>query len=372
MQTDDRAGTRRPPPALPPRPEPTPELVAFADSRSAARAARDWARADDLRARIEAAGWRVVDEGLSYTLVPAAPPDLLDGDVPRYGSAAGVPSALAGAPSAACTVVLVADAWPEDLTRFLDGLRAHAPAGTQVVIVANAATADQEARLAAGERDAAPVGDEPLEVVRTSVRLGAAAARNVGLRRARGSVVVLADPSVEPTGDAITPLVDVLADPSVAVTGAVGTTSTDMRQFREADGPEVDAIGAGWLAFRRADLAAVGPLDEGFVAEAGLAAWWSLVLREGPDPDAEPRRAVRVDLPLLRHPRRRQVGIGAREFDRLARRNGYRVLGGLRAHPDLLLARRSPAPGTPDPGVGATDPDVGTPDPGFGTTDPDA
>lgn len=37
------------------------EIQAMADERSAAKAARDWARADSLRAQIDAAGWTVVD-----------------------------------------------------------------------------------------------------------------------------------------------------------------------------------------------------------------------------------------------------------------------------------------------------------------------
>jgi glycosyltransferase involved in cell wall biosynthesis len=321
---------------------PPAELIALADARSAARADRDWLRADELRAEIEDAGWKVVDEGLSFVLVSAAPPDIADGDLVRYGSAASVPSALADTATATATVVFVADFWPDDVGRALAGLRSHAPAGTQVVIVANLAAPEQDARLAAGMPDAADIAGQPVEVLHTSVRLGAAAALNVGLRRARGAVVIMTDASVESTSDAVSPVVAILGDPTIAVTGDIGTVSTDMRRFLPAAGPEVDAIDGTWIAFRRDDLATLGPLDDRFVAVAGLDTWWSLVLREGLDADAEPRRAVRTDLPLIRHGRRRQAGIGAKEFDRLARRNAYRVLDGLRGHPELLLARRGP------------------------------
>ena len=37
------------------------EIVALANERATAKAARDWARADELRAQIDAAGWTVVD-----------------------------------------------------------------------------------------------------------------------------------------------------------------------------------------------------------------------------------------------------------------------------------------------------------------------
>ena len=37
------------------------EIMALADARAAAKSAKDWARADELRAQIDAAGWTVVD-----------------------------------------------------------------------------------------------------------------------------------------------------------------------------------------------------------------------------------------------------------------------------------------------------------------------
>ena len=42
------------------------------------RVARDWAEADRLRAQIEAAGWKVVDDGLRFRLSRAQPPDVVE------------------------------------------------------------------------------------------------------------------------------------------------------------------------------------------------------------------------------------------------------------------------------------------------------
>ena len=50
------------------------DIVALAEERAAARAARDWQTADALRGRIEEAGWRVTDHGLDFTLAAARPP----------------------------------------------------------------------------------------------------------------------------------------------------------------------------------------------------------------------------------------------------------------------------------------------------------
>lgn len=342
----------RPDPPAPVRAgAPPPGIVALAADRAEARAAGDWPRADELRAAIESSGWKVVDNGTRFNLRRAAPADLVEGDDVRYGSAASVPSLLAEPATAAFTVELLADQWPADLARCLVGLRAHAPAGTQVVVVANDPDAAQADRLRAGEPDLAPIGDLDVEVVRTSARLGHAAARNVGLRRARGGIVVLADTSVEVTGDALTPLAEILADPTVAVAGAFGIVSADLRRFEEGPGPEVDAVEGCWLAFRRDDLLRLGPLDEKFAFYRNLDIWWSLVLRAG-DGSSPPRRAVRVPLPLARHEHRGSASRGDQERDRLSRRNSYRVLHRFRERPDLLLSGGPSPDATPPRSVG--------------------
>ena len=318
------------------RPDPPPpEIVDLARERAAARAARDWPRADALRAEIEAAGWKVVDGGTAFRLEPATPPTVEDGGVVRYGAASSVPSILEMRPTARFTVELLAEDWPDDLARMLAGLRANAPAGTQVVIVANAPSPDQEARLTPGGPDLAPVAGTAPEVVWTSARLGHAAARNVGLRRAAGAIVILADTSIEPTGDPLTPLETALADQGIAVVGGFGLVSADLRRFEDAAGPEVDAIELYWLAFRRVDYAALGPLDEKFTFYRNLDIWWSLVLRTGAVDGAPPRAARRFDLPLARHAHRGWTSLPENQRDRLSKRNFYRVLDRFRDRPDL-------------------------------------
>jgi hypothetical protein len=219
---------------------------------------------------------------------------------------------------------------------MLAGLRTHAPAGTHLVIVANAPSPDQEARLAPEGADLAPVAGAAPEVIWTSERLGHAAARNVGLRRAAGAIVVLADTSIEPVGDPLTPLETALADQGVAVVGAFGLVSADLRRFEDAPGPDVDTIDLSWLAFRRDDHTVLGPLDEKFAVDRHLGAWWSLVLRAGADDEGPPRVARRLDLPLTRHAARGWMKLPADQRDRLAKRNFYRVLDRFRNRPDLL------------------------------------
>jgi hypothetical protein len=199
--------------------DPPQDVRDLAEARAIARRARDWATADDLRTRIEAAGWKVVDAATLYTLERAAPPDERSGGVPRYGASASVPSRLDDTPTGVASVVLVATDWPHDLARALRALVDHAPDGTQLIVVANEPSSEQAAALdGLDATDPGAPGVAP-ELVWTSARLGHATALNAGVRRAVAPVVVLLDTSVEPGGDLVSALVAALADPTVAVVG---------------------------------------------------------------------------------------------------------------------------------------------------------
>ncbi|MFI5258109.1 MAG: glycosyltransferase family 2 protein [Candidatus Limnocylindrales bacterium] len=341
---------------------PPAEITHLVRERTEARTRRDWARADALKGQIEAAGWRVVDHGSRTSVGPAAPASIeLDGEL-RYGAACAVPSLLDEPATTTWTVVLVASEEPERLSRLLGALRAHAPAGTQVVVAANDPSASQGRALASGSPDLAPIGGVVPEVLRTSTRLGYAAALNIAMRRAAGEFVLLADNTALPTGDAFTSVEAALHDPAVAAAGGFGLTSAEPGPLRpnglqpldgdaSAVGEDADvaALDAGWLAFRRSDYRDLGPFDEHFVTPAWLDVWWSLRLRAGAEPEGAeyvepegagetedsdaadpaapevqmpaPRRAVRLDLQLDRA----EVPWPP-DRSRLNRRNMYRVL----------------------------------------------
>lgn len=330
----------------------------LADARVRARRARDWATADDLRARIEDAGWRVIDAGTLYSLERAAPPDALEDGVPRYGSSRSVPSRLDEPATGVASVVLVATHDPAELRGALDGLAVHAPAETQLIVVAEATP------------EALPAG----ELVRTATRLSQGAALNAGIRRAAAPIVILLDPGLVVHGDVVSPLVAALADERVAVAGAFGLASSDLHRFTvaPAHSRDVVAIGGGLLAFRRVDYVARGPLDERFVTRAALEAWWSLVLRDpfaAPDADEAakdaaagsaaaglpgmptmppPRRAVVVtDLPVTRRVAPAVADDPAAGRDRPERRDAYRILKRFAGRRDLLVPA---GPGGPGPG----------------------
>ena len=271
-----------PPDAVPP------EIRAIADARSEARRARDWATADGLKAELEAAGWRVIDAASLYTLERAAPPDVEVAGTVRYGASASVPSRLDEAPVGVATVVMVAADDVAGAVRQAGAMADGAPAGTQLVIVANAPADADDAALAVLDALESADPDAPgvaTEVVRMAARVGAAEAWNAGLRRASAPIVVLLGQGVDVPASLVPAIVEALEDPSVAVAGPIGLVSDDLRAFHPAppDAIDVDAIAGDAIGFRRADAAARGLLDEHFVAPAHLDTWWSLVLRDTAD-----------------------------------------------------------------------------------------
>ena len=304
------------------------EVLTAAHERAVARAERNWSEADRLRAQIEAAGWTIADRGTDFALSPASPPTVEAGGVVRYGSSADVPSRADEPASAFATVVLVATDWPADLERALAGLRGHQRDALQIVVVADGPSAEQDAALE--QVDA--------EVVRTSDRLGQAAAVNIGIKRAAGPVIAVIDTSVEPTADILTPLVLALDDPTIAIAGGWGVVSDDLRHFRDAPAGDVDAIEGYAMAFRRDDANARGPLDERFRFYRNLDLWWSLVLRDEGEGQT-PRRALALELPAVRHEHRGWTSLPDAERDRLSKRNFYRIIDRFGSRKDLLLSR---------------------------------
>ena len=312
------------------RPHVPQEVLDAAHARKTARLERDWAEADRLKAVIEAAGWRVVDRGSDFALSPAHAPDVVEGGHVRYGASESVPSRLSEAATALATVILRATDDPAALERSVVALRAHAPRETQLVVVAD----DPSPEVSDALDRLGAAGEPGLETLWTSARLGLAASINAGIRRAAGSVVIVLDAAVEPTGDIVTPLVEALADHSVAIAGAGGLAGVDIRDLADGGPGDVVALDGTCLAVRRVDASGRGPLDERFRIPRLLGTWWSLVLRD--QDEAAPRRAIALgNLPVARRGSPAD-GLDPAERERSVKRDRYRILERFRERPDLM------------------------------------
>jgi glycosyltransferase involved in cell wall biosynthesis len=217
------------------------------------------------------------------------------------------------------------EGWPKDVVRALDGVRAHL-GDRRLQLVVTVVTAEEPIEL----------GDD-VEVVALEPGTGWGAARNAGLRRSRGRIVVVLDGSIEPTGDLLAPLEAALTDRTTGVCGPFGISTTDLRAFEESDGVggdrEVDAIEGYCMAFRRDVLRDVGLFDERFAWYRTADIELSFRLREAG------YRARVVDVPVARHEHRVWAATSPEERDRLSKRNFYRFLERFRDRFDLLTIR---------------------------------
>ena len=293
------------------------EVVALAERRAAARAAKDFAAADTLRDQIRDIGWEVTDGPGGFALAPLEP------EVAGPLAPSDVASLLDQPAGFDVSVHWVCEGWLDDINRGLASLRANA-GGRRVQFVVADITGDAQARF----KDA-----DDVEVVWVAPDTGWAAARNAGLRRSLAPIVVALDGSIEATGDIYGSLASALEDPSLGVCGPFGIVTRDLRQFEESPDPgPCDAVEGYLLAFRREVFVAVGGFDEKFRWYRTADIEWSFRVK-----DAGLRCAV-VPVPVAKHEHR--MWASATEEQRVAwsKRNFYRFLDRWRDRWDLVLA----------------------------------
>jgi len=276
------------------------------------RRERNYAAADKIRELLWRGGWDVLDSATGSELVAIAAPRSAD---------------LRPAPLAV-TLLTIVHGWRADAERWLLSVFTHTKADFEAVVVDNSG----DARIAgwlAGRKA------ERLRVVMLNPPLGFAAAANAGIDAAAGHAVILFDPGVELTGDAITPLLGALGDPTVMVAGPFGLRGRGtLKEFDASAGPEVDAIEGYCMAFRRSDALATGGFDPKFRFYRMADVEFSFRLRE------RGGRALAVpDLPVMKHEHRLWEATEPQERDRLSRRNMYRFLNRWRDREDLLVGQ---------------------------------
>ncbi|HEY6566370.1 MAG TPA: hypothetical protein VI341_02530, partial [Actinomycetota bacterium] len=223
------------------------EVRALAAERAMARAAKDFPRADALREQIIDAGWTLLDEPTGWRLEPTAPTVV----VPMRASA--VQSRLAEPVVADVSIHWVCEGWPQDIARAVASFRSNQGARDVEYVVVDVTGA------------APGVFGPDVEVIALEADAGWAAARNAGLIRSIGAVVLAMDGSIEASGDVFGPLEVALADATVGIAGPFGIVTHDLREFEDAPGPgEVDAVEGYCMAMRRDLLTDVGLFDERF------------------------------------------------------------------------------------------------------------
>ncbi|MFQ6058401.1 MAG: cysteine--tRNA ligase [Anaerolineae bacterium] len=306
------------------------QVQVWVEEREAARARRDYARADALRHRIAEAGFQIEDtpSGPRVLRLPPEAPAVARTFITRSDD---VPSQLDQPDGVQFSVNVLAHNNLPEVVRCVESVaRWSGGHSVEIILVDNGSVDDTGPGV---DALAARYG-ELVRVFHADHHLGEGAGRNVGLRASRGTYVVLLDVSAEVTGDLFTPLAAALADPTVGVVGPWGLRTDDLREWQEHPGPEVDAMQAYCFAFRRALLREVGWLDEKFRFYRHLDLDFSLAFR-----DRGYRILALPDLPLARHEHTVWERLVPAERERLSKRNYYRFLKKWGDRRDLLVSK---------------------------------
>lgn len=280
--------------------EAPPEVVALAERRAAARAAKDFAASDALRDEIAALGWVVRDAPDGWTLAERPPYDV-------HERPDDLPDRSAEPDTRDVTVAIVADGWPDDVRRCVASVREHTSAHVLVL----------DAGLGYDDPDA--------EVLHLARDPGWAAGRTALLRADTARVHLTVDPSIELTGDAVTPVVRAFDDPDVVVAGGWGVNaSADWHELTDGVPGPVDAVLGYLMAVRRSAALATPPHPKArFYRNADIE--WSFMLR------AAGGTAVMTEpLPATRHRHRGYHDTDPEYRDRESRRTYDRFLHAFR------------------------------------------
>lgn len=235
------------------------------EERQALRQQRHFARADALRANLATAGYALRDTRQGSLVLPRR----LEDEFLVLSSSTDAPDRRGEPDQFAFSINLLAHNSRADLERCLASIRRYAHGhALEVVIVDNGSTDETLGYLQALARAGELRGDQgeriAVQALFADHNMGFAAGRNATLRASRGRYIVVLDTSIELHGDIWEPLAALLADPAIGVAGPYGLLTDDLREFREAPGPDVDAVEGYLMAFRRALLPEIGVIDERF------------------------------------------------------------------------------------------------------------
>jgi cysteinyl-tRNA synthetase len=292
------------------------EVLRLAEERAGLRAEKGYDQADRLRDRIRELGFEVVDRPDGFDVLPAARA------AERMHEPAQVHGVLDRPPTVDFSVHWLAEKWPEDVLRGVASFRKfEEDRAVQHVVV---------------ETEATPPTEWPpdLEVLPLAGDPGFGESRNAQLRRSLGRIVLVTDGSAEAIGDVYAPLKAALSKRGVGIAGPLGIVTDDLREFREDEGPEVDAIESFLMAFRRELLEKGLAFDPRFRFFRNADIDFSFQIK------ALRLKALRLDLPVRRHRHRMWSTTPEGERERLSKRNFYRFLDRFRGRTDLLESRR--------------------------------
>jgi hypothetical protein len=215
-------------------------IIALAQERTAARAAKDWARSDLLRDEIAAAGFEVVDVAGGFELKERE-------RFPIYSSPRDIRPIAVGKSEIA--VAMIVDGFTDDCAETVASIKKYSQVPIVLLVIGEpGALVDQL--------------DAQTKIIVLSEKCGWGECANALLKNVMATFVVLMDPSTRLTGDALAPVLGVLSQGKYIAAGWKGGLINLEDQWRSVDDKgdgDVDVLFSYFIAVdRQAAISAEG------------------------------------------------------------------------------------------------------------------
>jgi hypothetical protein len=301
------------------------EVITLAEARAQARVDKDFARSDELRDAIAAAGWLIKDSADGYVLSEKPPFEVAAMLATLVEKSARIDASV-------CTIGVIVDGWPNDVRTCLDALLLHMPDGA-VIIGLDLGNVDGAGLLLHEYAIAQPARVVELHCAQSLQQCGWSAAVTALLEISESRVHVIMDLSSVLEDDAITPLVQAV-DGTVVGAGWKGANvdvDDAWRSVVDAGPGEVDVL-LGYLAAldREAALATPPNPKAKFYRNADLE--WSLALRAAGGALVVPV----ANLPVHQDRHRGYHDSDPAYRDKESRKNYDRILQSFRGRDEIL------------------------------------
>ena len=291
----------------------SPEVQSNLIDRESYRRRCQFDRADDIRHYLGLQGYQIKDTREGPIARSKTAFELQEERWPTVSSPREVASFIESPPIEEYSVVIPACNYLEDVQRCVNSvLKWCEDSSPEVIVVDN------------GSNDGTGEWLERLrltyckvKVVHCDHQLGDAQAKNIGLKKSRGQIIMMLDTSVELTDNPLSQIKRRLEDPAIGVVGPWGVRSEDLHHFhQEINSGEADAMQGYCFAMRRELLMKVGLMRECFRFYRNLDLDFSFQIR-----DHGYRVIADGDLPIVRHEHRQWSSLGEEEREQLSRKN---------------------------------------------------
>ena len=291
------------------------EVHELAKARQAARADKNFSRADELRSEIAAKGFEVVDVAGGYELTPKK-------RFPTYESTRDIKPINSG--KHPLTVAFIVEGFHDDAIETLKTIKANSECAIAILVIGDPGELVDQL-------------DARTSMVVLTENFGYGENINALLRNVTSKYIVVIDPSTRFAGDSIAPVLTELEKGEFTAVGWKGGLINLEDEWRSVDDKgegEVDVLFSYFIAFNREDALAARGFNNRAIFYRNADIEFSLALRHAG------ARLLQMELPLEQDRHHGYYDSDEEFRDAQSKKNYDRILERFRGKTAILSPRR--------------------------------